>query len=154
MKIWDLNSLKRNPPSLAFSNAEDEEPYSDFSLGLKEGLIDSSKEDFLPEMALRSDSMALLADENSRKKSIKKFRKSKSLKFNVNLCSEKENLSEIVPEPEPERVSFFQAYPEIYSSSATGRKKKNKRLNEFAYIYGSVGCFEPESDSEENNYCW
>jgi superfamily I DNA and/or RNA helicase/very-short-patch-repair endonuclease len=143
---------EKKSPSLAISNAVDEEPYSDFSLGLKEGLIDSSKEDFLPEMALRSDSIALLADVNPHKKSTKKFGKSKSLKFNVNLCSEKENSSEIIPEPEPERVSFYQAYPEIYSISATGKKKKNKRLNEFAYIYGSVGHFEPESDSEENNY--
>jgi hypothetical protein len=78
-------------------------------------------------MALRSDSIALLADVNPHKKSTKKFGKSKSLKFNVNLCSEKENSSEIIPEPEPERVSFYQAYPEIYSISATGKKKEKQK---------------------------
>ncbi len=144
--------LENKSTSVAFSKAENEEPYSDFSFGLKEGLIDSSKEDFLPEMTLRLDSMALLADGKSLQKRIKKLEKSKSLKFDVNLCSGKKNSSGIVSEPEPERLSFFQAYPEIYSSSATGGKMKNKRLNEFAYIYGSVGYFEPNSDSEENNY--
>ncbi len=143
--------LENKSTSIAVSKAEDDGPYSDFSLGLKEGLIDSSKEDFFPEMALRSDSTALRADENISNKNIKKLGKSKSLKFDVNFRSEEENSSGIIPEPEPERGSFFQAYPEIDYSSATCEKKKNKRLNEFAYIYGSVEYFDPESDFEENN---
>jgi hypothetical protein len=49
-------------------------------------------------------------------------------------------------------VSFFQAYPEIDFSAGPEKKKKSKRLNEFAYIYGSGGYFEPDPDSEEDNY--
>jgi hypothetical protein len=49
-------------------------------------------------------------------------------------------------------VSFFQAYPEIDFSEGAEKKKKVKRLNEFAYIYGSGGYYEPEPVSEEDCY--
>ena len=132
--------------------AEDEDPYSGSPLELREGLKDSSDEDFLPEMALRTESMALLADENSRKIPVRRSGKSKLLKFNVDPSSEKGNALELIPEPEPERVSFFQAYPEIDFSDGTEKKKKVKRLNEFAYIYGSGGYYEPEPVFEEDCY--
>jgi len=95
--------------------------------------------------------MALVADENSRKKPVRRSGKSKILKFNAEPCSEEEEI-ELIPEPEPEKVSFFQAYPEIDFSAGPEMKKKRKRLNEFAYIYGSGDNFEPEPDSEEDNY--
>ncbi|MDD2340051.1 MAG: DUF3320 domain-containing protein [Methanosarcina sp.] len=131
--------------------AEVKEPYSGNFFKLNEGLTPSSDTDFLPEMALKTESMALVADENSRKKPVRRSGKSKILKFNAEPCSEEEEI-ELIPEPEPEKVSFFQAYPEIDFSAGPEMKKKRKRLNEFAYIYGSGDNFEPEPDSEEDNY--
>ena len=152
--------LKLEPLSEAFEaellpetsfEAEVKEPYSGAFFKLEEGLTASSDTDFLPEMALKAESMALVADKNSRKKPVRRSGKSKLLKFSVDPCSE-EDEPELIPEPEPEKVSFFQAYPEIDFSAGPEKKKKRKRLNEFAYIYGSGGYFEPEPDSEEDNY--
>ncbi len=144
--------LEMKPSAGTSFKAEVEEPYSGPPLELEEGLTDFSTEDFIPEMTLKAGSMALLADENSRKKPIRSSGKSKSLKFNADPCSEKTNTLELIPEPEPEKVSFYQAYPEIYFSSGAEKKRKHKRLNEFAYIYGSERYFEPDPDPEENNY--
>lgn len=126
-----------------------EDPVSG-ALKLEEGLISPLRADFLPEMTLKAESMALLADENSRKKPVKRSGKSKLLKFNVDPCSEDEDSLKLIPEPEPEKMSFFQAYPEIDFSAGTEKKRKGRRLNEFAYIYGSGGYFEPEPDPEED----
>ena len=137
-------------PETSFE-AEVKEPYSGAFFKLNERITASSDTDFLPEMALKVESMALVADKNSRKKPVRRSGKSKLLKFNVDPCSEENDL-ELIPEPEPEKVSFFQAYPEIDFSAGPEKKKKRKRLNEFAYIYGSGGYFEPEPDSEEDNF--
>jgi len=136
-------------PETSFE-AEIKEPYSGSFFKLEEGLTDHSDMDFLPEMALKAESMALVADKNSRKKPVRRSRKSKLLKFSVDPSSEEE--PELIPEPELEKVNFFQAYPEIDFSAGPEKKKKRKRLNEFAYIYGSGSYFEPEPDSEEDNY--
>ncbi len=107
----------------------------------------SSSAEFLPEMALKAQSMALLANENSRKKPVRRQKSSKLLKFNADPSSE-ESSYEPVPEPEPEKFTFFQAYPEI-DFSAGIQKKKRRRINEFAYIYGSGKYSEPEPDLED-----
>jgi superfamily I DNA and/or RNA helicase/very-short-patch-repair endonuclease len=132
--------------------AEAEEPYSGPPLELEEGQTDSSDEDFLPEMTSKAESLALLADENSRKKPVRRTGKSKLLKFNADPCFEKINTSELIPEPEPEKISFYQAYPEIDFSAGAEKKRRPKRLNEFEYIYGSERYFEPEPYPEEDNY--
>jgi len=136
--------------------AEDEESFSGACLKLEEGFTAPCGADFLPEMTVKAGSMALLADENSRKKPVRRSGKSKLLRFNVDPCFEKENALELIPEPEPEKGSFYQAYPEIDFSAGSEKKRKRKRLNEFAYIYGSGGYFDPEPDSEpdfeEDNY--
>jgi hypothetical protein len=62
-----------------------------------------------------------------------------------------EGESDLIPEPEPEKINFFQAYPEIDFSAGPEKKRKSRRINEFAYIYGSGGFFEPE-DPEEDDY--
>lgn len=129
---------------------EAEKPYSDSFFKLEEGLTAPSDTDFLPEIDVRARSMALVADENSRKKPVGRSKKSKLLKFSVDPHS-KGNKADLIPEPEPEKVSFYQAYPEI-DFSASPEKKKRKRINEFAYIYGSECYFEPEPDLEEENY--
>jgi len=130
--------------------AEAEEPYSGSFFKLEEGLTAPSDTDFLPEMDIKARSMALVADENSNKKPVRRSKKSKLLKFSVDPRS-KGNENKLIPEPEPEKVNFYQAYPEI-DFSASPEKKKRKRINEFAYIYGSGSYFEPEPDSEEENY--
>ncbi len=137
-------------PETSFE-AEAEESYSGSFFKLEEGLTDPSSMDFLPEMDTRARSMALVADENSRKKPVRRSKKSKVLKFSVDPRSN-EGETRLIPEPEPEKVSFFQAYPEIDFSAGPEKKKKRKRINEFEYIYGSGGYFEPESESEEDNY--
>lgn len=129
---------------------ETEEDYSSFKLG--EGLITPSSADFLPEMTLKAESMALLADENSRKKPVRRPGKSKILKFKVDPRSEEQDSSKLIPEPEPEKISFFQAYPEIDFSAGAEKKRRSRRINEFAYIYGSGGYSEPEPYSEEDGY--
>ncbi|WP_292387644.1 DUF3320 domain-containing protein [Methanosarcina sp. UBA5] len=131
--------------------AEAEELYSGSFFKLEEGITVQSGTDFLPEMDIKARSMALAANENSRKKPVRRSKKSKLLKFSVDPRS-KEKETELIPEPEPEKVSFFQAYPEIDFSACPEKKKKRKRINEFAYIYGSGSYFEPEPDSEEDNY--
>lgn len=136
-------------PETSFE-AEAEEPYSGSFFKLEESTSPSGT-DFLPEMDIKARSMALVADENSHKKPLRRSKKSKLLKFSVDPRS-RENETELIPEPEPEKVSFFQAYPEIDFSAGPEKKKKRKRLNEFAYIYGSGGYFEPEPDSDEENY--
>jgi len=154
-RFYDRSSISENfetrlIPESSFET-EAEEPYSGSVFKLEEGLTSPSGTDFLPEMDIRARSMALVADENSRKKPLRRSKKSKILKFSVDPRS-KENETELIPEPEPEKVSFFQAYPEIDFSAGPEKKKKRKRLNEFAYIYGSGGYFEPEPDSDEKNY--
>ncbi|AKJ38056.1 DUF3320 domain-containing protein [Methanosarcina barkeri] len=130
---------------------EAEEPYSGSFFKLEKGLTAPSDPDFLPEMDIRTRSMALVADENSNKKPVRRSKKSKLLIFNVDPRSKgKEN--KLIPEPEPEKVSFYQAYPEIDFSAGPEKKKKRKRINEFAYIYGSGNYSEPELDSKEENY--
>jgi hypothetical protein len=99
-------------------------------------------------MSFKAKSMTLLADQNSRKLSARKKDKSKLLKFNMDSRSG-EDSPELIPEPEPEKGSFYQAYPEIDSSEGAGKKRKGKRLNEFAYIYGSERFFDPEFSKEE-----
>ena len=131
--------------------AKVKEPYSGDFFKLEERLTPSSDMEFLPEIALKVESMALIADENSRKKPVRRSGKSKLLKFSTEPCSEEDEIG-LIPEPEPEKGSFFQACPEIDFSTDSGMKKKRKRLNEFAYIYGSGGDFKPEPDSEEDNY--
>lgn len=131
--------------------AEAEEPYSGSFFKLEEGLTAPSDTDFLPEMDMRARSMALVADENSNKKPVRRSKKSKLLKFSVDHHS-KGNENKLIPEPEPEKVSFYQAYPEIDFSAGPEKKKKRKRINEFAYIYGSGNYSEPEPDFEEENY--
>ncbi len=156
----EAESFEAEPFSEAFEaklfptapfEAEAEDPYSGSFFKLDEGLTAPSCVDFLPEMASKARSMAMLADENSRKKPVRRSGKSKLLKFSADPCSEESEL-ELVPEPEPEKGSFFQAYPEIDFSAGTEKKKKGKRLNEFAYIYGSGGYFDPEPDPEEDSY--
>ena len=137
-------------PETSFG-AEVKEPYSGAFFKPGEGLTASSDTDFLPEMDFKAESMVLVADKNSRKKPVRRSGKSKLLKFSVDPCSE-EDEPELIPEPEPEKVSFFQAYPEIDFSAGTEKKKKRKRINEFAYIYGSGGYFEPEPEAEEDDY--
>jgi hypothetical protein len=132
--------------------AEAEELYSGPPLELEEGQTDFSGEDFLPEMTSKAESLALLADENSRKKPVRRTGKSKLLKFNADPSSEKINTTELIPEPEPEKISFYQAYPEIDFSVGAEKKRRPKRLNEFEYIYGSERYFEPEPYPEEDNY--
>ena len=100
-------------------------------------------------MALKAQSMALLANENSRKKPVRRQKSSKLLKFDADPSSE-ESSYEPVPEPEPEKFTFFQAYPEI-DFSAGVQKKKRRRINEFAYIYGSGKYSEPELDFEDED---
>lgn len=119
-------------------------------LKLGEGFSASPALDFLPEMNSRAESLALLANENSRNKPARRTKKSKLLKFKADPTSE-ESLDEPVPEPEPEKMSFFEAYPEI-DFSAGLQKKKRKRINEFAYIYGSEKFSESEVDSEEDAF--
>ncbi len=136
-------------PETSFE-AEVEEPYSGAFFKLEEGLTAPSGTDFLPEMASKAESMALVADANSRKKPVRRSGKSKLLKFSADPRLEEE-VTELIPEPEPEKVSFFQAYPEI-DFNAGPEKKKRKRLNEFAYIYGSGSYSEPEPDFEEDDY--
>lgn len=144
--------VEMEPVSGISFEAETEEPYSGLPLELDAEQTSSSGEDFLPEMTSKAESMALLADENSRKKPVSRAGKSKLLKFNADPYSEKINTPELIPEPEPEKISFYQAYPEIDLSAGAEKKRKHKRLNEFAYIYGSERYFEPESDPEEENY--
>lgn len=156
---FEIKAFKGEPISEAFGvescpetsfEAKIEEPYSGTFFKLGERITAPSDMDFLPEMALRAESMALVADENSRKRPVRRSRKSKLLKFNVDPRSEEE--TELIPEPEPEKVNFFQAYPEIDFSAGPEKRKKRKRLNEFAYIYGSEDYFEPEPDFEDGNY--
>ncbi len=136
-------------PETSFA-AEAEESYSGAFFKLGEGLTTPSDTDFLPEMSLKAESMALVTDANSRKKPVRRSGKSKLLKFSVDPSSEGGE-PELIPEPEPEKVSFFQAYPEIDFSACQEKKKKRRRLNEFAYIYGSGSYFEPDPDSEEDD---
>lgn len=128
---------------------EAEEPYPVFKL--EEGLTTFSDMDFLPEMDIRARSMALVADENSCKKPVRRSKKSKILKFSVD-SRYKGNKAKLIPEPEPEKMSFYQAYPEIDFSAVRENKKKRRRLNEFAYIYGSESYFESEPEFEEEDY--
>ncbi|MDQ1251821.1 MAG: hypothetical protein QG646_932 [Euryarchaeota archaeon] len=144
--------IETNNHSTNSFEAESEELYSGSPLEFKEELIDCSGEDFLPEMTSKAESMAQLADENSRKKPVRKREKSRLLKFDVDPSSEKINTFELIPEPEPEKINFYQAYPEIDFSTGSEQKRRRKRLNEFAYIYGSEGDFEPEPYPEEDNY--
>lgn len=134
--------------------AGDEESYQDV-FGMDKGLSASSEGDFLPDMTLKAESLATLADENSRNRSSRRAKKSKLLKFSADprsdLETDVEDGSSLVPEPEPEKMNFFQAYPEIDFSAGPEKKRKGRRINEFAYIYGSGGSFDPE-DSEEDNY--
>ncbi|MDI9394394.1 MAG: DUF3320 domain-containing protein [Euryarchaeota archaeon] len=134
--------------------AGDEEPYLSIFSGQEEGLSTSSGGDFLPEMALKAESMERLADENSRNRPARRAKQTKLLKFNVDPRSgsetDIEKESNPVPEPEPEKMNFFQAYPEI-DFSAGPEKKKGRRINEFAYIYGSGGYFEPEDPEDDDH---
>ncbi|KKH94251.1 hypothetical protein EO95_16190 [Methanosarcina sp. 1.H.T.1A.1] len=135
--------------------AEDEESFTAAFPTLEGGFSTYSGPDFLPEMTLKTESMATLADENSRKEPIRRLKKSKLLKFSVdprsNFETDIDGGSDPIPEPESERINFFQAYPEIDFSAGPEKKRKSKRINEFAYIYGSEGFFEPE-DPEEDDY--
>ena len=92
-------------------------------------------------MALKAESMATLANENSQKKPVRRSKKSKLLKFSVDPLSDfetdMEGESDPIPEPEPEKINFFQAYPEIDFSAGPEKKRKGRKINEFAYIYGS-----------------
>lgn len=132
----------------------DEESYQDV-FGLNKDLSASSHGDFLPEMTLKAESMATLADENSRNRTARRAKKSKLLKFSADPRSDFETdmgeESYLIPEPEPEKINFFQAYPEIDFSEGPEKKRKGRKINEFAYIYGSGGFFEPE-DPEEDDY--
>jgi superfamily I DNA and/or RNA helicase/very-short-patch-repair endonuclease len=151
-KNFGTPSFEMKSPLETSFESRIENPYSGSSLKLGEGFAVSSDEDFLPEMTLKARSMALLADENSRKKPVRRSGKSKILKFNADPCSEEIDNSKLIPEPEPEKMNFFQAYPEIDFSAGAEKRKKRRRLNEFAYIYGSGGYFESEPDFEEDNY--
>jgi hypothetical protein len=106
-------------------------------------------------MTLKAGSMATLADENSRKRPVRRAKKSKLLKFSVDPRSDfemdTEGESDLIPEPEPEKINFFQAYPEIDFSAGPEKKRRGRKINEFAYIYGSGGFFEPE-DPDEDDY--
>lgn len=135
-------------PETSFGT-EVEEPYSGAYFKLEEGLTAPSGKDFLPEMTSRAESLAKVADANSRKKPVRRSGKSKLLRFNADPRSDEDG-TELIPEPEPEKVSFFQAYPEIDFSSVPEKKKKRRRLNEFAYIYGSGGYFESEPELEDD----
>jgi very-short-patch-repair endonuclease len=134
--------------------AGDEESYEGFFPGADKGLSTSSGEDFLPEMTFKAESMATLADNNSRNRHARKAKKSKLLKFSVDPRSgvetDMEEESYLIPEPEPEKINFFQAYPEIDFSAGPEKKRKGRRLNEFAYIYGSGGSFEPDDPEEDD----
>jgi hypothetical protein len=151
-KNFGTSSFEVKSPLETSFESRIENPYSGSSLKPGEGFVASSDEDFLPEMALKARSMALLADENSRKKPVRRSGKSKILKFNADPCSEELDTSKLIPEPEPEKMNFFQAYPEFDFSAGTEKRKKRRRLNEFAYIYGTGGYFESEPDFEEENY--
>ena len=131
---------------------ENDDSYSGAFLKLEEKFTTHKGTDFLPEMTLKAKSMALLADENSRKKPVRRTGKSKLLKFNADPFYEMKNKSELIPEPEPEKVSFYQAYPEIDFSEGPEKRRGGKRLNEFAYIYGSGSYCETEPDPEEDSY--
>lgn len=130
-----------------------EESYQDV-FGLDNVLSASSGGDFLPEMTLKAESMANLADDNSRNRPARRTKKSKLLKFSADPRSDFETDTDesiLIPEPEPEKINFFQAYPEIDFSAGPEKKRKSKKINEFAYIYGSGGYFEPE-DPDEDEY--
>ncbi|MCQ1536433.1 DUF3320 domain-containing protein [Methanosarcina sp. KYL-1] len=130
-----------------------EEDYSSPFSELELNLSGPAGTDFLPEMTSKAAAMASLADENSRKRPVRRSGKSKLLKFNVEprtiTGEDTEGEFEPIPEPEPERLNFYQAYPDVDFMASPVKKRKGKRINEFAYIYGSGGFFEPESDSEE-----
>jgi superfamily I DNA and/or RNA helicase/very-short-patch-repair endonuclease len=136
-----------------FEEAGDEESYQNV-FGLEKGLSSSSGVDFLPEMTLKAESMAKLADENSRNMPARRAKKSKLLKFSADPRSDfetdREEESYLIPEPEPEKINFFQAYPEIDFSAGPEKKRKSRKINEFAYIYGSGGYFEPEEPDEDD----
>ncbi len=70
--------IEMEPPAGTSFKTEAEELYSGPPLELEEGQTDFSGEDFLPEMASKAESMALLADENSRKKPVRRSRKVKA----------------------------------------------------------------------------
>lgn len=154
-EVYDGEPYDGEPEDIGEYEAGDEESYLSIFPGQEEGLSTSSGGDFLPEMTLKAESMATLADENSRNRPARRGKKSKLLKFNVDprLDSETdmEEESYLVPEPEPEKINFFQAYPEIDFSAGPEKKRKGRRINEFAYIYGSGGYFEPE-DPEDDDY--
>lgn len=134
--------------------AGDEELSYQDVFGLNKSLSASSG-DFLPEMTSKAESLTTLADENSRNRPARRAKKSKLLKFSADPRSDLETDSEeesyLIPEPEPEKMNFFQAYPEIDFSAGPEKKRKGRRINEFAYIYGSGGSFEPD-DPDEDNY--
>ncbi len=149
--------LGDEPDAEAEYEAEDdaEDSSTDAFSSLGDGLFPHSGPDFIPEMTFKAQSLATLANENSRKRPVRRSRKSTLLKFSVDPRSDfetdKDEEAGIIPEPEPEKVNFFQAYPEIDFSAGPEKKRKSRKINEFAYIYGSGGFFEPE-DSDEADY--
>ncbi|WP_243466419.1 hypothetical protein [Methanosarcina mazei] len=67
----------------------------------------SSGGDFLPEMTLKAESMANLADDNSRNRPARRTKKSKLLKFSADPRSDFETDTDesiLIPEPEPEKI--------------------------------------------------
>ncbi|WP_269849617.1 DUF3320 domain-containing protein [Methanosarcina horonobensis] len=135
--------------------AVNEEAYQNIFSGPEKGVSTSSGADFLPEMTFKAESLATLADENSRNRPVRRTKKSKLLKFSVDprsdIESDMEDEPDLIPEPEPEKINFFQAYPEIDFSAGSEKKRRGRKINEFAYIYGSGGFSEPE-DPEEDDY--
>ncbi|AKB37659.1 DNA helicase related protein [Methanosarcina siciliae C2J] len=137
------------------TDTEAEDSHTDAFSSLGDGLFSRSGSDFIPEMTSKARYLATLANENSRKKPVRRSRKSNLLKFSVDPRADFETNTDeeadLIPEPEPEKVNFFQAYPDIDFSAGPVKKRKSRKINEFAYIYGSGGFFEP-GDSEEADY--
>jgi very-short-patch-repair endonuclease len=149
-KKIEIESFETENSPEIFFETDDEESYSGEFVIPEERIGIPLGSDFLPEMTLKAGSLASLADENSRKPSARKTGKSKLLKFNMDSRSGKDS-PELISEPEPEKISFYQAYPEIDFSESLEKKRKSKRINEFAYIYGTGTHFDPEPDFEEED---
>ncbi|AKB20125.1 DUF4011 domain-containing protein [Methanosarcina sp. WWM596] len=114
------------------NDTEAEDSFTDAFSSLGDGLFPNSGPDLIPEMTSKVRYLATLANENSRKKPVRRSRKSTLLKFSVDPHSDFETdtkeEADLIPEPEPEKVNFFQAYPEIDFSAGPEKKKKSRKI--------------------------
>lgn len=112
--------------------------------------------DFLPELTSRAETIASLASENSKSRSSRKSGKGKLLKFEAENGSDPDDVPEtaakFVPEPDFEKLNFFEAYPEIDPIDWSESKGKKKR-KPFVYNFGTLEDMgiEPEGDSEPDS---